>query len=266
MSFLEVNGVALHVAEIPAGGTRGPDAPTAVLVHGLAGDSMASWYLTLAHPLAERGIRVLLHDLRGHGRSDVPAHGYALDDFVDDLEGLLAGWGVTGPVHLFGNSFGGTIAYGYALRHPYRVAAITAIDSAPPTAAWFARMGRRLGQAAALTGAGRHPVFARRLRDVQRLLSETTLATELPASRLPDPAAFASLTCPVLCLAGGDSPLRDLVAETGRLLPQTRTVVLEGAGHTVLVDRRADVRGHVTAWLDDLATSLIGAREGRTHG
>ena len=42
---------------------------------------------------------------------DAPAHGYALDDFVNDLEGLLAAWGVTGPVHLFGNSFGGTIAY-----------------------------------------------------------------------------------------------------------------------------------------------------------
>jgi pimeloyl-ACP methyl ester carboxylesterase len=200
---------------------------------------MASWYLTLAYPLAERGMRVLLHDLRGHGRSDVPTDGYALDDFVNDLEGLLAGWGVTGPVHLFGNSFGGTVAFGYALRHPDRVAAITAIDSAPPTAAWFDRMGRRLGRAATLTATGRHAVSARRLRDVQRLLAETTIATELPASRLPDPAAFAAVTCPVLCLYGGDSPMLELAGPTQRLLPQTRTVVLENAGHSMLVDRAA---------------------------
>lgn len=267
MRFLAVNGLSLHVAEIAAGVGRGLEAPTAVLVHGMAGDSMASWYLTLAHPLAERGMRVLLHDLRGHGRSDVPTDGYALDDFVNDLEGLLAGWGVTGPVHLFGNSFGGTVAFGYALRHPDRVAAITAIDSAPPTAAWFDRMGRRLGRAATLTATGRHAVSARRLRDVQRLLAETTIATELPASRLPDPAAFAAVTCPVLCLYGGDSPMLELAGPTERLLPQTRTVVLENAGHSMLVDRAADVRGHVVAWLDDLTTTaLIGGGEGRTHG
>jgi pimeloyl-ACP methyl ester carboxylesterase len=266
VTFLDVNGVSLHVAEITTGGPGGgPDGPTAVLVHGLAGDSMASWYLTLAYPLAERGMRVLLHDLRGHGRSGVPGHGYALDDFVDDLEGLLAGWGVTGAVHLFGNSFGGTIAFGYALRHPGRVAAITAIDSAPPTAAWFARVAGRLGRASSAPAAGRPPAFARRLRHVRRLLTETTLEAELPASRVPDPAAFKPLTCPVLSLYGGDSWARDLAGQTERLLPQTRTVVLEGAGHTVLVDRSAEVRGHITAWLDDMTTSPVGGREGRTH-
>ena len=105
------------------------------------------------------------------------------------------------------------------------------------------------------------------LRDVQRLLAETTIATELPASRLPDPAAFAAVTCPVLCLYGGDSPMLELAGPTERLLPQTRTVVLENAGHSMLVDRAADVRGHVVAWLDDLTTTaLTGGREGRTHG
>jgi pimeloyl-ACP methyl ester carboxylesterase len=254
MSVLHVNGVDLHVQEVPP---AGPPAGTAVLVHGMAGDSMASWYLTLAHPLAAAGLRVLLYDLRGHGRSGRPARGYALDDFVDDLSGLLAAWGVDGPVHLFGNSFGGTVAFAYAARHPGRVAGIVAIDSAPPTAAWFARMARRLEQAAAFQGAA-----GPRVRHTRTLLAQTSAGAELPASRLPDPAAFGAVTCPVLCLYGGDSRVRQLAAETQRLLPQTRSVVLPGARHTVLVDRTGQVADEVLPWLRDTQPCV----EGNAHG
>ena len=267
MTLVRVNGVALHVAELPPAGGNGPEPATVVLVHGMAGDNMASWYLTMAHPLAENGMRVLLHDLRGHGRSERPARGYALDDFVDDLEGLLVHWGVAGRVHLFGNSFGATVAFAYALRHPDRVAGIVAIDSAPPIPEWFARMKTRLSQAGAGPGpAGRSPAFTRRLRAVQLLLSETSIAAELPASRLPGPAEFAALSCPVLCLYGRDSRVRELAGRTAGLLPQTRSIVLDGAGHSVLIERSAEVRGHVTAWLRDTAPFVTTGSEGERHG
>jgi pimeloyl-ACP methyl ester carboxylesterase len=267
MTLVRVNGVALHVAELPPAGGDGPEPATVVLVHGMAGDNMASWYLTMAHQLAGSGMRVLLYDLRGHGRSERPARGYALDDFVDDLEGLLVHWGVTGRVHLFGNSFGGTVAFGYALRHPEQVAGIVAIDSAPPMRDWFARMKNRLVHTGAeMAAAGRGPLFARRLRDVQHLLSETDIAAELPSSSLPEPAEFAALSCPVLCVYGGDSRVRELAGQTERLLPQTRSVVLDGAGHAVLLERSADVRRHITAWLRDTAPLLTTCSEGIRHG
>jgi pimeloyl-ACP methyl ester carboxylesterase len=267
MTLVRVNGVALHVAELPPAGRDDREPATVVLVHGMAGDNMASWYLTMAHPLAESGRRVLLYDLRGHGRSERPARGYALDDFVDDLEALLGHWAVTGRVHLFGNSFGATVAFGYALRHPDRVAGIVAIDSAPPMPDWFARMTTRLSRAgAAPVRSGRGPAFARRLRDVQLLLSETAILAELPASRLPEPAEFAALSCPVLCLYGRDSRVRELAGRTERLLPQTRSVVLDGAGHSVLIERSAEVYGHVTAWLRDTAPVVTTGSEGERHG
>ncbi len=265
MTMVAVNGITLHVAEIAPVGPAYPDPPTAVLVHGMAGDSMASWYLTLAHPLAATGMRVLLYDLRGHGRSDRPARGYAFDDFVDDLDALLDASNVTGPVHLFGNSFGGTVAFGYAARHPDRVASIVAIESAPPTPAWFARVDRRLRQAAALADAsGRGPLFERRLRDVQGLLRDTTIGGELPTSRLPDPAAFAAVTCPILCLYGGASAVRELAVST-QLLPQTRTVVIADATHTLLLDRTAEVTEQVLSWLRDHRLALT-STEGNTRG
>jgi len=252
MTIVQANGVDLHVEEVaPIGEPTG----TAVLIHGVTSDSMASWFLTLAHPLAQAGLRVLLYDLRGHGHSERPATGYRLDDFVDDLEALLAEhWKVDGPVHLFGNSFGGTVAFSYAARHPARVAGIVAIESAPPTAAWFGRMARRLARAAETLAdveaiVDKRPLFARRARTASALLAETSIGAELPNSVLCDPAAIAAIDCPVLCLYGADSAVRELAAETERLLPQSRHVVVEGFGHTLLIDATDQVRAEVLAWL-----------------
>lgn len=249
MSTARVNGVDLHVEEVaPIGPARG----TAVLVHGLGSDSMASWFLTLAHPLAAAGIRVLLHDLRGHGRSERPPTGYRLDDFVADLAALLPRWQVDEPVHLIGNSFGATVAYAYAARHPEQVTGIVAIESAPPTAAWFAAMGRRLALigAGAVPGAG--PLRARRSAAAAALLAQTTIGTDLPASRLPDPGEIAALTCPVLCLYGTESPLHPLAAETTRLLPHAERVDFPGQRHTLLIDHAAAVRESVLHWLQHI--------------
>ncbi|GAB1643162.1 alpha/beta fold hydrolase [Krasilnikovia sp. MM14-A1259] len=251
MSHATVNGVRLHVQEVPPVGER---RGTAVLIHGMTSDSMASWFLTLAHPLAAEGLRVLLYDLRGHGHSDRPPTGYALDDFVDDLAGLLTHWQVDEPVHLFGNSFGGTIAFAYAARHPDRVAGIVAVESAPPTAAWFGRMARRLARAAetladADSVAHSRPLMARRVRDASALLADTTVGQELPASALPDPARLAAIACPVLCLYGAESAVKDLAPLTQRLMPQSGHVIVDGQKHTLLVKAPDQVRAHVLPWL-----------------
>ena len=251
MSIVRANGIALHVEEVPPTGIhRG----TVVLLHGMTSDSMASWFLTLAHPLAESGMRVLLYDLRGHGHSARPATGYRLDDFVDDLEALLAHWAVDGPVHLFGNSFGGTVAFAYAARHPSAVAGIVTIESAPPTGEWFARMARRLARAAETLAdadavANSRPLVARRMRAASALLAETSIGEELPASTLPDPAALAAIDCPVLCLYGGDSAVKELAPATRRLLPQSKHVVVPGQKHTVLIKAPGQVRAEVLPWL-----------------
>ncbi|GAA2505474.1 alpha/beta fold hydrolase [Winogradskya humida] len=239
MSMVRANGLDLHTEEVaPIGAHRG----TVVLIHGMTSDNMASWYLTLAHPLAQAGLRVLLYDLRGHGHSARPGTGYTLDDFVADLEALLAHWDPGGPVHLFGNSFGGTVAFAYAARHPSAVAGIVTLESAPPTPAWFDRMTRRLSTVPTLPD-------SRRVRAASALLAETSIGTELPASALPDPAAYAAVNCPVLCLYGGDSAVKQLAGETGRLLPRSRHVVIEGQKHTLLIDAPDQVRAEVLPWL-----------------
>jgi len=66
---------------------------------------------------------------------------------------------------------------------------------------------------------------------------------------LCDPAAIAAIDCPVLCLYGGESAVRELAAETERLLPQSRHVVVAGFGHTLLINAPDRVRDEVLAWL-----------------
>jgi pimeloyl-ACP methyl ester carboxylesterase len=256
VTLVEANGLTLHIQVLTPDAVPRP--PTVVLLHGLASDTMASWYFTLAYPLVEMGFRVLLLDLRGHGRSERPAHGYALDDFVDDLGALLASHGGPGPHLLFGNSFGGTIAYAYAARHPDRVAGIVAVESSPPTAAWFARLRRRLGELAAAVaepralaavGARRGAQGERRAREAGRLLADTTLRAELSFARLPDPARIAEIECPVLCLYGDRSLVAELAGETRELLPQAEIRVFAGQKHSLLIDCPDEVRAAITTWL-----------------
>jgi len=266
MTMIRANGIEMHVEQLdpPTGGTgeagagRSERPATLVMIHGMASDSLASWYFTLAKPLADAGLRVLMYDLRGHGHSERPPTGYALDDFVDDLSAMLSELDVTGPVHLLGNSFGGTIAFAFAIRHANRVASVAAIESSPPTRAWMARVARRLDRAADLLprpealaqiSAGRGERVARRARAAGEMLERTTLARDLPASALPSPAQIAAISAPVLCLYGANSAVVELASAVVRLLPQTRTVVLPGEKHTVLVDRPEAVRRLVLAWL-----------------
>lgn len=260
MSLVRANGITVHIQALSPAFEDGSSkrTKTAVLIHGLASDTMASWYFTLAYPLVEMGFRVLLMDLRGHGRTERPAHGYALGDFVDDLQALLEEHGGPAPYYLFGNSFGGTVAFTYAARHPERVAGIVAIESSPPTRAWFGRLRRRLAELASAVsstpalvavGARRGERGARRAREASRLLAETTLRSELPVSTLPGEGRLSAIRCPVLCLYGDRSHVVELAAETQRLLPQAWTRVFAGQKHSLLIDQPEAVRAAVTTWL-----------------
>jgi pimeloyl-ACP methyl ester carboxylesterase len=199
-----------------------------------------------------------MYDLRGHGRTQRPPEGYALDDFVDDLEALLATLDVTGPVHLFGNSFGGTIAFGYAARHPDRVATIATIEAMPPTAVWRGLVPQWIGNAAAylqrehaLAGSnpGRGERAGRWARTIGEVLAATTLARDVPASRLPAEERIAAIGCPVLCIFGGESAVDEVTADLRRLLPQARIDTVPGQRHSVLVDQPDAIRDIILPWL-----------------
>jgi pimeloyl-ACP methyl ester carboxylesterase len=123
------NGVTLGVTEFPRREFKGrarPETPTIVMIHGLAA-SQAFWYAAGAPVMTLLG-NVLLYDLRGHGKSDMPPSGYGVGTMAEDLVAMLDARGIE-RAHIVAHSFGGMIALVHALRHPGRVASLTLVDA-----------------------------------------------------------------------------------------------------------------------------------------
>lgn len=99
-----------------------------LLVHGVA-ESGRAWGPWVPH--LARHCRVLRPDLRGFGRSTVPAAGYpfSIDGFAQDLDRFLAAIGLE-SAHVIAAKLGGTIAMQLAADHPNRVRTL-AIFSSP---------------------------------------------------------------------------------------------------------------------------------------
>jgi pimeloyl-ACP methyl ester carboxylesterase len=86
-----------------------------VLVHGwpLSGDTFDD----AAVALAENGLRAIVPDRRGFGRSDQPWSGYDYDTFADDVAAVVLEAGVSGPVAIAGFSMGGGEVARFITRH-----------------------------------------------------------------------------------------------------------------------------------------------------
>lgn len=118
------------------------DAPAMVLLHSAMGNSQRfySWVPGLA-----RHFRLIRMDLRGHGKSSVPAPSVKLtmERLVDDVEELMQRLGVE-QAHLAANSAGGYVAQNLAIRSPDKVLSLAVVGSTPglsPSAlSWLPRI------------------------------------------------------------------------------------------------------------------------------
>lgn len=73
--------------------------------------------------------RVIAPDLRGLGGSGGAAGVVTMDQYADDLAGLLDTLGVTEPVTLCGLSMGGYVAFAFVRRHRDRLARLILCDT-----------------------------------------------------------------------------------------------------------------------------------------
>ena len=99
-----------------------PEGAPAVFLHGGPGGGIVSDYRRYFDPAA---YRVVLFDQRGSGQSTPHAELEANTtwDLVEDMEKLRAHLGVE-TWHVFGGSWGSTLALAYAQTHPERVSAL----------------------------------------------------------------------------------------------------------------------------------------------
>lgn len=106
-------------------GSMATGRPFFLLIHGLA--SNARMWDGVGAALAERGFPSLAIDLRGHGRSDKPDHGYDFDTICSDLERVLDSVGIERAIFV-GQSWGGNIVVHAAHRLPHRLHSAVAVD------------------------------------------------------------------------------------------------------------------------------------------
>ncbi len=119
MPFVQTDTVTLHYETLGSG-------DDVVFVHGL-GANLAFWYWGAGRLIARRH-HVIAYDLRGHGRSSMPAVGYTLDAMCGDLLALLDHLGIP-RAHIVGHSYGARVALCFAGRFPARCTSLTVVDT-----------------------------------------------------------------------------------------------------------------------------------------
>ena len=116
------NGIQIHVKD------QGNGTLPVVFLHYWGGSSR-TWDDVIAALPAE--YRTVAPDLRGWGDSDAPAAGYALADFADDAQHVIAALKLDRFV-LAGHSMGGKIAQLLASRRPRGLAGLVLVAPSPP--------------------------------------------------------------------------------------------------------------------------------------
>src|ERR1700692_566849 len=248
---LSVNGSETFIAT--GGREFDRSQPTIVLLHG-AGFDHSTWALH-SRWFAHHGFGVLAPDLPGHGRS-AGAPLPSIAEMADWTAALLNASGAT-QAKLVGHSMGSLIALEVAARHPAKVSALSLIGTAATMT-----VGPDLLKAAeandhsavdmvSIWGLGFQAELGGSLAPglwmhsgAQRLLERGrpgVLFNDLSAcnSYQNALAAAAQIAVPATFILGE----RDMMtpARSGKALaaalPNSRTVVLPGAGHMMMVER-----------------------------
>lgn len=232
-----------------------------MLVHGFTGSS-ASWGERIVGGLAAAGLPPVLVDLPGHGPT--AARGGPPAPFrLDDALGAVAAAGAW-PGDLVGYSMGGRVALHFAAAYPDRVRRLVLESASPGLASRAERETRRASDealAAFLLEAGidafvqrweAQPLFATRAA-----LEPTELARQREIRRRNDPAALAAalrglgtgalpslwdrlgeIRAPTLVVVGAlDRKFVEIAHRMATAMPDARVVEVDGAGHTVHLER-----------------------------
>jgi pimeloyl-ACP methyl ester carboxylesterase len=248
---LSVNGIEAFIAT--GGREFDVSQPTVVLLHG-AGFDHTTWALHTRW-FAHHGYGVLAPDLPGHGRS-AGAPLSTIADMADWTAALLDAAGAA-KARLVGHSMGSLIALETAARHPAKISSLSLIGTAATmTVGPDLLKAAQANEPAAIDmvsiwGLGFQAELGGSLAPglwmhsgAQRVLEQCrpgVLFNDLSACNAYQGAlaAAAKITVPTTFILGERDMMTPVRAgqALAAALPNSRTVVLRGAGHMMMVER-----------------------------
>jgi pimeloyl-ACP methyl ester carboxylesterase len=269
--FLPAGRIWLHAGRWA--GPGGDELPPLVVLHGI----WEPWrtFAPLAGALAGQRT-VYCMDLRGHGLSDRPAHGYGFADYAADILAVVDFLAERhDAVDLLGHSLGANVAlYAASVGHDAldRVVVVDppillAEDWQPVRADM--RRSRQLARMPVDRIAAELGPVSRRdpgwLRMIAAALTDTedgVFAAMVDGGR-PEvdwSAVLGAITSPVLAVVPDPAVPGGLLtghrqAVLGRWLPHARFTRIPGAGHHVEADRPDELRGAIDDFLLDSRSS-----------
>ena len=263
-------GLALARTDLrpPWAGRRAP----VVFHHGI-GTNRDIWSGWLPH-LAFRHLCVRF-DTRGWGQSAVPppAHTFTLEEMVDDLMEVAAAAG-PGPVHLVGESLGGTVVLAAAARHPDRVASAIVSNTAfkgggiQHVKGWRTEI-RRAGMRAWSRGMMEKRFVAGALDEARRgwFEAEQDKSPEHVTVGLGEMLAAADLTpelprikAPLLVLMPDRSPFvpARMATELAELVPQAEICMFPGVRHGLPFSHAAECAQRAAEFIERVERGTAG--------
>jgi pimeloyl-ACP methyl ester carboxylesterase len=274
MSFVKIGSMNLHYQYLHNKNSPMGSA-CVVFLHGLVMDNLSSWFFTLANPVAQNH-DVIVYDMRGHGFSDRPRSGYAIEDHREDLRTLLEHVVPHKRVILVGNSFGGLLALNFAKSYPELVQGLVLVDAQVNDAAWREMMLASFS----LKGSERDQVITQNFQNwlgrsskrkssklalnAEDLVYKTTLLDELRKATLISEEEIRSIHTPTHAIYGGESDILRTAVQLSTLMPQCSLRIVEGASHSVLWEQTDLVKEWIIQAVEQLQTPA-GASKGQLY-
>lgn len=246
MDFATLSGVTLAYRQ------DGPEDGVPLVLANSLGTDARIWDRVIAK-LSPR-YRVLSYDKRGHGLSDAPQGPYSLDDHLADLLSLTQHLGIP-RFALCGVSVGGMIAQLFAARHPEQLSAVVLCNTAArigDAAFWNSRIETVVKNGVASISeavlvrwfspdfrTSRPAEYAGYRNMLERASVDGYIATCAAIRDADLGGEVRRIATPTLVIAGehDKSTPPDLVRETASLIPNSRFVMIQGAGHIPSIEQ-----------------------------
>jgi pimeloyl-ACP methyl ester carboxylesterase len=204
-----------------------------LMIHGFSSNAQRNWIDSRwSESLAERGLRGIAMDLRGHGDSDRPSTGYDVPRFVDDVDAVLLQLALDEAPGAIGYSMGARLLWRHAGTRPnaFRALVLGGLPAGDPFQRFDVDLAHR-----ALQGDAEPGPMESFIVDLAGVFPEhdpatlVTLAGEVSRT-LFDPS-LAPPQMPTLLMTGEKDRRADDTRELLSLLPDGRFEEIPGRNH-----------------------------------